>query len=69
MLTLQLKRCNVVGIVASNGERFIYMFDNESWTELLATLGRHAADPQLSFSWYEAAVLSKAARRLKEKQR
>jgi len=30
----------------------------------MQTLGRFAGDPELSFSWYDAAVLSQKVRRL-----
>lgn len=69
MLTMQFTRCNVLGIVTANGERFIYLFDDESSTELTQALGRHASNPDLSINWHECAVLSQAARRLKEKRK
>ena len=31
---------------------------------MLRTLGRYAADPELSFSWYDAAIMSKKIREL-----
>ncbi len=46
------------------GERFIFLYDDESCEELLQTLGRYAADPELNFSWYDAALLSQNVRRL-----
>ena len=33
-------------------------------TETLRMLGRYAADPQLSFTWYDAAVMSKKIRQI-----
>ena len=33
--------------------------------ELLQTLGRYAADPDLNFSWYDAAVMSQRVRALR----
>ena len=33
--------------------------------QLLQTLGRYAADPELNFSWYDAAVLSQRIRSLR----
>jgi hypothetical protein len=32
---------------------------------MLQTLGKYAGDPDLSFSWYDAAVLSQKVRKLK----
>ncbi len=43
-------------------ERYIFIYDNESVPETLRTLGRFAADIELSFTWYDAAVLSQSVR-------
>jgi hypothetical protein len=45
-------------------ETYIFTYREEYKTELLRTLGRYAADPELSFSWYDAAVLSQKVREL-----
>jgi hypothetical protein len=55
---------NVVALIKESGERFIFFFDNESWPGLTQCLGRFAADPEIDFSWHDAAVLSQSARRL-----
>ena len=54
---------NVVALV-KDAERYIFLYDNESAPALMQTLGRFAGDPKLSFSWYDAAVLSQKVRRL-----
>lgn len=54
---------NVLALV-KDGERFVFLYDESSIAALLQTLGRYAADPELSFSWYDAAVLSQKVRRL-----
>ena len=54
---------NVVALV-KDAERYIFLYDNESAAALMQTLGRFAGDPELSFSWYDAAVLSQKVRRL-----
>jgi hypothetical protein len=54
---------NVVALVKDE-ERYIFLYDNESAPALMQTLGRFAGDPELSFSWYDAAVLSQKVRRL-----
>ena len=53
---------NVLALV-KDGERFVFLYDESSIAPLLQTLGRYAADPELSFSWYDAAVLSQKVRR------
>ena len=39
------------------------MFDEDTRAETLRTLGRYASNPELSFSWYDAAVLSQKIRK------
>lgn len=56
---------NVLALV-KDGERYVFTYDDSSVPQLLQTLGRYAADPELNFSWYDAAVLSQRVRRLKE---
>jgi hypothetical protein len=56
---------NVLALV-KDGERFVFLYDDESCAQLLQTLGRYAADPELCFSWYDAAVLSQKVRRLQQ---
>ena len=56
---------NVLALV-KDSERYIFLYDDESTPELLRTLGKYAADKELSFSWYDAAVLSQKVRRLKQ---
>ncbi|MEZ6090469.1 MAG: hypothetical protein R3C05_21110 [Pirellulaceae bacterium] len=46
----------------SRGREFIFLYDDANRTETLRMLGRFAADPDIDFSWYDAAVLSKRIR-------
>ena len=55
---------NVLALVKES-ERYIFLYDDESPAELLQMLGRYAADPELSFTWYDAAILSQKVRRIK----
>lgn len=52
---------NVLALVKGE-ERYIFLFDDRSRAETLRILGRYASNPQLSFSWYDAAVLSQKIR-------
>jgi hypothetical protein len=54
---------NVLAMVKGE-ERYIFLYDDKNRTETLRMLGRYAADPQLSFTWYDAAVLSKKIREM-----
>ena len=52
---------NVLALVKGE-ERYIFLYDDENRAEALRTLGRFASDNELSFSWYDAAVLSQKVR-------
>jgi hypothetical protein len=43
-------------------ECYMFLYSESNRTELLRLFGRFADDDQLSFSWYDAAVLSKKVR-------
>lgn len=46
-------------------ETYIFFYDNQSIAETLMILGRFASNPNLSFTWYDAAVLSQKIRQKK----
>ncbi len=50
-------RC-VLALVKGN-ERYVFTFSPQRVVDVLRTLGRFASNPELSFTWYDAAVLSK----------
>lgn len=52
---------NVIALV-KGGERYVFLYDDESRDRVLEALARHAADPDLSFSWYDASVLGQKVR-------
>ena len=52
---------NVLALVKGS-ERYVFLYDDESRAETLRTLGRYASNPELSFTWYDAAVLSQKIR-------
>ncbi len=52
---------NVLALVKGE-ERFIFLFDDANRDETLRQLARFAADPEIDFSWYDAAVLSRKIR-------
>jgi hypothetical protein len=59
---------NVLALVKGS-ERYVFLYDDDSLRSLLQTLGRYAADPELSFTWYDAAILSQKVRRLRDERR
>ena len=55
-------------------EQYIFLYNENNRAETLRLLGRYASNPELSFSWYDAAVLSQKIRqdnlqKTREKQR
>ena len=52
---------NVLALVKGE-ERYVFMFSDQRRAEALRTLGRYASNPELSFTWYDAAVLSQKIR-------
>ena len=54
---------NVLGLVKGS-ERYVFLFDEANRSECLRRLGKFASDPELSFNWYDAALLSNRIRLL-----
>ncbi len=62
---MKAKEMNVLAL-AKETERYLFFYDDESSDTCLQTLGKFASDPELSFNWYDAAILSQQARRLRK---
>jgi hypothetical protein len=58
---------NVLALV-KGGERYVFLYDDSSRAETLRILGRYASNPELSFTWYDAAVLSQKIRQESQKE-
>lgn len=56
------REINVLALVKGD-ERYVFVYSEETRSETMRTLGRYASNPELSFSWYDAAVLSQKMRR------
>lgn len=54
---------NVMALVKGE-ERYIFLYDDGNRAETLRILGRYASNPELSFTWYDAAVLSQKVRQM-----
>lgn len=52
---------NVLALIKGN-ERYVFVYDDEAHEPLIDVLRDNAADPQLSFTWFDAAVLTEKAR-------
>jgi len=60
-LFMNSRDINVVALVKGD-ERYIFLYDDDSRDAALQAMGRQAANPELSFSWYDAAVLGDKVR-------
>jgi len=52
---------NVLALVKGE-ERYIFLYDDAHRADCLRQLGRFASNPELSFTWFDAAVLSQKVR-------
>lgn len=52
---------NVLALVKGE-ERFLFLFDDNRRDGTLRQLAQFAADPEINFSWYDAAMLSRKIR-------
>ena len=58
---------NVLALVKGS-ERYVFLYDDSNRAETLRVLGRYASDPDLSFTWYDAAVLSRKIRQSQQSE-
>jgi hypothetical protein len=49
-------------IATSDGNRYVVMYTRETQCEALRTLGRWASNPELSFTWCDAAIMANQIR-------
>lgn len=52
---------NVLALIKGT-EKYIFLYDDESRDVLIDAFRSQAADPRLSFTWFDAAVLTQKAR-------
>jgi hypothetical protein len=52
---------NILALV-KGGERYVYVYDDQSRPGLMEFFRTQAADPALSLNWFDAAVLAQKAR-------
>ena len=55
------KDLNVV-VVVKRHERYVFLYTDDRAEETCRTLGRFASDPDLSFTWYDAAIAAEKVR-------
>ena len=49
-------------VLIKGDDRYVFFYNDSSRKEVLRTFGRFASTPELSFTWYDAAVLSQKVR-------
>jgi len=52
---------NVLALIKGN-EKYVFVYDDDSRQTLIDAFRDQAADPRLSFSWFDAAVMTDKAR-------
>ena len=52
---------NILALIKGQ-ERYIFVYDDDSRAPLIDSFRDQAADPRLSFNWFDAAVLTDKAR-------
>lgn len=55
------RELNILALIKGN-ERYVFVYDDDSRQSLIDTFRDDAADPNRSFSWFDAAVLTEKAR-------
>ena len=59
---------NVLALIKGK-ERYVFLYNDSHRSDTLRVLGRFASNSELSFSWYDAAVLSQKIRKQQEESR
>ena len=54
---------NVLALVR-DGQRYVFLYDDNSVEHVLAKMAEFAEDSELDFTWYDAAMLSARVRHL-----
>jgi hypothetical protein len=65
--TVESQDINVLALVKGE-ERYVFLYNESHRAETLRILGRYASNPELSFTWYDAAVLSQKIRQESQQQ-
>lgn len=55
------RELNVLALIKGH-ERYVFVYDDNARQELIDVFRQFASDPQLSFNWFDAAVLTDKAR-------
>jgi len=53
---------NPITLMKMNGERYVFIYDDHSWITYVQTIERFADNPELTFNWSDACVLTELIR-------
>ena len=59
---------NILALI-KGGKRYVFIYDDTSRQALIDSFRDQAADPRLSLSWFDAAILTEKAREQARGQR
>jgi len=59
---------NVLALVKGE-ERFVFIYSDDNRNAAIRQFGKYASNPDVSFSWYDAAVLSQKIRTQAQRER
>ena len=62
------REMNILAMAKGN-ERYIFLYDDQSYDTLMQVLDKFAEDPELSFCSDDAVILSRKARESRERAR
>ncbi|MCH2213002.1 MAG: hypothetical protein MK110_16990 [Fuerstiella sp.] len=55
-------------LLVRDEHRYVFLYDDNSVEEVLSRLSASASDPELEFSWWDAAMLSQRVRKMAEER-
>jgi hypothetical protein len=55
---------NVLALAKPDGQQYVFIFDDAQRCLIMRQFAQFAADPELSFTWYDAAILTQRVRQM-----
>lgn len=56
------EKMRLIAVLSKPIETWIFVYDDHRVVDVLLLLGEYAADPEMSFNWYDAAKLAREIR-------
>ena len=61
-MRMTCKPVNVLVVLKADGQKFAWAYTDDNYLEAIRSMGRCAANPEMSFTWRDAQRLTKKAR-------